>query len=164
MLIVAIVGLGFYLCLTGVRLAILRGRPFAVVDKAIVLIGLLVVVFLLGSAVVMAIKQYTTYAVLCLVFGLLYAWVIGSDALQIFRNKKLFMKTDYGKMNWYLGHLTKLGASYITAVGAFVAVQDVFHNTLANFILPGVIGTILLNISRRYFIKKLNLVPVVSEQ
>jgi hypothetical protein len=163
MVIVAIVGLGFYLCLTGIRLAVLRGKPFEAIDKAIAIIGLIVVVLLFIAGVLLAFKKYIIYAVLSGVFSLIYAWVIGNDALQIFYGKRLFFKSNYGQMNWYMGHMTKMGAFYITAVGAFTAVQNVFGNTLINFLLPTVIGIAALNISRKYFINKLKLLPLAQD-
>jgi len=157
--IVAIVIMGFYLCVTGVRLAVLKGKPFTNIDKAIIVIAALIVLFMLGAAIVMTIKQNYTYAILATFFGVLYGWIVGRDIVAYILNKreKVF-KNNYGKMTWYVNHLLRMQFSFVTAVGAFTAVQNVFGNTVLNFTLPAFAGFIVVRISKNYFIKKMNIV------
>lgn len=53
--------------------------------------------------------------------------------------------------------------SFVTAVGAFTAVQNVFNNTVLNFILPAFAGLIVVRISKNYFIKKMKIIVIPYE-
>jgi hypothetical protein len=155
--IVAIVVMGFYLSVTAIRAAVLQNKPFAAIDKAIIIIASMIVVFMIFAAVMLTIKQNYTYAILATFFSLLYGWVVIRDIqFYIFHNNKVF-KYDYGDMNWYVNHLTRMQFSFITAVGAFTAVQNIFGNTVLNFTLPAMIGFIAVRRSVKYFVKKAGL-------
>ncbi len=157
--IVAIVLLGFYLSVTGIRAAVLKGNPFTAIDKIIVGVAGTIVLFLIYATIALIIKQNYSFAIISSFFALLYLFVVGRDVLHYIFNKKVF-KNDYGKMNWYVNHLSRMQFSYITAIGAFTAVQQVFHNTVLDFILPAVIGIIVVNRSIAYFKKKSNIKPI----
>jgi hypothetical protein len=159
-IIVAIVVMGFYLCVTGIRFAILKGRPHTGFDKGIIGCAALIVLFMIYSAIVLLIRQQYTYAILAVFFSLLYGLVITLDALTYLFGKSIFRK-KYGKMSWYVSHLNRMQLSFLTAVGAFTAVQDLFGNTVLNFILPAVIGFFIVRGSKAYFVKKLKLAEQV---
>ncbi len=155
LLIVAIVLLGFYLSITGIRAAVLKGKPFAVIDKAIIITAGLVVLFMIAAGIIQLIKHNYTYAILAGFFSLLYSRIIVRDIQFYIFNKKVF-RNDYGKMNWYVNHLTRMQFSFITAVGAFAAVQNVFGNMVLNFTLPALVGVIVIRLSTRHFVKNLD--------
>jgi hypothetical protein len=155
MIIVGIVFLGFYLCLTGIRMITLKGNDYQFIDKAIAGVGASVSAALLITGLILFIKAYYTYAILACFFSFLYLYVIGRDILYYIFKKKI-MK-DYGKKGWYVSHLLRMQFSFVTAAGAFTAVQNLFKNTLLNFILPALIGFIVIKISTAYFLKKANI-------
>lgn len=157
-IIVAIVLMGFYLSVTGVRLAVVKGKPFENIDKSILIIAVFIVLFMIYSAIYFIVKQNLTMAIISSFFALLYSFVLTLDiAWNIFKKRIINPKQDFGKMSWYISHLSRMQFSFITAVGAFTAVQNLFDNTVLNFILPAFIGFIAVIASRKYFIKKLNL-------
>lgn len=155
-IIVAIVFLGFYLALTGVRAAMLQGKPYTTLDKSIVGIATLIVLFMLAAAILLAIKREYTYATLACFFGVLYAVVLRKDILVQILNKKPAI-SKYGDKAWYVSHIIRMQSSFITAVGAFTAVQNLFHNTILNFTLPALIGAIVITASTTYLVKKANI-------
>ncbi len=158
LIIVAIVLMGFYLSVTGVRLAVLKGKPFERIDKIILIIAVFIVLFMIFSAIYFIVKQNFTMAIISSFFALLYSFVLILDiSWNIFKKRIINPKQDFGKMSWYIWHLTRMQFSFITAVGAFTAVEYLFGNTVLNFILPAFIGFIAVRASRKYFIKKLKL-------
>lgn len=154
--IVAIVVLGFYLCVTGVRAAIRKEREFELMDKLIIGAALLVILFLLYASIALIINQNWTFAIICGFFCLLYSFIVGRDFLHYILHKNIF-KEIYGPMTWYVNHMTRMLFSFLTAIGAFAAVQHVFNNTVLDFILPAVIGFFIVRIAIKIFIKKANL-------
>ncbi len=162
MIVVAIVLLGFYLCATGIRAAALKNNSFQLMDKIIIAFASIVVLCLFGIALFMFFKGNYIVAILSLFFFLLYAFIVGRDVLFYIFNKRVF-PNDYGPFNWYVNHLTRLQFSFVTAVGAFTAVQNVFHNSLLNFTLPAIISFFVIRKSNSYFIRKAGIVPVKSK-
>jgi len=152
--IVAIVLMGFYLCLTAIRAAILKNKPFAIIDRTIVFIMAIIVLLLVLAAVVLTIKQAYTYAVLATFFSVLYGFVIIRDVRSyILQTRK--PKKDFGNMNWYVNHLIRMQYSFVVAAGAFTSVQNIFGNTILNFTLPAFIGFFIIRRSIKHFTKKL---------
>lgn len=162
MLIVAIVVLGFYLALTGLRAAIIKDKPYAITDKLIALFAVLVILFMLISAIRMLLLQNYLGAALGLFFSLLYSWIVGRDILHYIFLKPQF-KNRYGKINWYVNHLTRMQFSFVTAVGAFTAVQNIFKITFLNFTLPVLLGFIVIKKTTAYFIKQAGIKENSSE-
>jgi hypothetical protein len=156
LIIVAIVVMGFYMAVTGIRTAVLKGKPFALIDKGIVWTAVAIVLFMLFSTIYLVVKQHFIYASIASIFTILYAIVLKNDVLHYLFKKEIYTP-KYGKMGWYIGHLIRMEVSFITAISAFVAVQNVFGNMILNFTLPGIIGGLLVVISKKYYVKKLKL-------
>jgi hypothetical protein len=159
-IIVAVVLMGAYLSITGVRQAVLKGKPLAGVDKVILGAAALIVVFMLVSAIIMALGHDYVFATIAFFFAILYSVVLTLDIRGFILHKQV-RKVNYGKATWYVNHMSRMQFSYITAVGAFTGVQDVFGNTIANFLVPAVVGIVAVRLSTRYFIKQLG-IKVVS--
>lgn len=51
-------------------------------------------------------------------------------------------------------HYTRMYISYIAAITAFSAIQNIFGIALINWILPTVIGTLLIILTGRFYDKK----------
>jgi len=154
--IVAIVLMGFYLTITGIRAAIIRNRANTLADKAIVTIAAIVVLLILIAAIYALINRNYPISIIAGFFALLYGIVISGDIRTYIFNRK---RAKYGRMDWYVNHLTRMQFSFVTAVSAFIAVQNVFGNTVLNFILPSLIGFVVIRFSTNYFVKKLKLKP-----
>ncbi|MFN8361081.1 MAG: hypothetical protein U0264_14300 [Candidatus Kapaibacterium sp.] len=154
MVIVAIVLLGFYLNITGIRAAIIKNRPYTSTDKVIVAAAALIVLCMLWTAVMLVLEGKYVFATLSFFFSLLYSFVVGRDVLFYLYNKKTVFKTNYGNMGWYVNHLTRMQFSFITAVGAFTAVQNIFNNTILNFTVPAAVGFLIIRKSTAYLIHK----------
>lgn len=154
-IIVAIVLMGFYLSVTGVRIAILKNKPVGWIDKIILVIATVVVLFMFYSAIYLFMHGHYTFAIIATFFSFLYGFVITLDvSWNIFKKKLIGKKTNYGNQSWYVNHLMRMQFSFITAVGAFTGVQNVFGNTALNFILPAVFGFVLIRMSKNFFLRK----------
>jgi hypothetical protein len=153
MVIVAIVFMGFYLAITGVRFAQRKNKPYQGIDKFILVVAALVLAFMFYASVRLFLHQQFGFAIVSCVFTLLYGFVISADtSSHIFHRPILKSKQ---KSNWYLMHLQRMNLSFLTAVSAFAAVQQVFEHDELNFLLPGLLGAFAVRSSVNYFRKKM---------
>lgn len=157
-IVVAIVLMGFYLSLTGVRIAVLKNKPYALIDKIILGIAVLIVLFMFYSAIHLAILQYFTFAIIAAFFSILYGFILILDISWFLYGRKIIGKQEnYGNHAWYVNHMMRMQFSFITAIGAFTGVQNIFGNPALNFILPAFIGFVVIRFSKKYFLKKGNI-------
>ena len=154
-LIITIVGVfGFYFALTGARIGRLKNKPITWFEKTIFLIGGLAAIALLYYAVVLYLKGQQSWPIILAVFGVIFLWTTAGDIFKYIL-KKPFKKQLYGKSDWIFEHFTRMSISFIAAVTAFTSIQNVFQNNTINFLLPTIIGTILIKISTKTYKKKL---------
>lgn len=153
LVIVAIVFMGFYLAITGVRFAQRKNKPFQSIDHIIILIAALVVLFMLYATIVLVSKGNLGFAIVAGIFTALYTFVVSADASAHVFHKPIIKPKQAS--NWYLLHLTRMNLSFLTAVSAFAAVQQVFERAELNFILPGLLGAFVVRYSVKYFRTKL---------
>lgn len=59
------------------------------------------------------------------------------------------------KLDWYFEHFTIMCISFIASVTAFTLIQDIFGDNTLNFLMPTVIGTVLIVIATKFYKKKL---------
>jgi hypothetical protein len=112
------------------------------------------------AAIYCLLKQQMTYAILAAFFALLYGFVVGRDVLEHLFHKKV-SRNNFGKMNWYVNHVVRMQFSFVTAIGAFTAVQNIFPLTVLNFTVPALLGFIVIPKSTKFFIKKANIKKLV---
>ena len=55
----------------------------------------------------------------------------------------------------YFEHIIRMSISFIAAVTAFASIQNVFQNNTVNFLLPTLIGVILISLAIKSYKKKL---------
>lgn len=153
MVIVAIVFMGFYLAITGMRFAQRKNKTYERIDKIILAIAAMVVLFMLFASIKLLMIGEFGFAIVASIFTFLYGFVITADACaHIFHRPIIKPKQE---SNWYLLHLNRMNLSFLTAVSAFAAVQEVFERSELNFILPGFFGAFVVRYSVNYFRKKL---------
>jgi hypothetical protein len=145
---------GFYMALTGWRFANRRRTTHKTIDKVIVYMGAAgaVVTILMG---IRLISQGHSFGWIGVFFGLIFCFLTFRD-LKDYVLKYRSKKSDGGKSDWYFEHLKRMYISYIAAFTAFTVIQDLFHNSYMNWMLPTVIGFFLIVISKKYFRKKLD--------
>lgn len=154
-LIITIVGIfGFYFALTGARIGRLKNNPITWFEKTIFIIGGLAAIALLYYALVLYLKGQQSWPIILAVFGGIFLWTTAGDIFKYIL-KKPFKKQIYGKLDWIFEHFTRMSISFIAAVTAFTSIQNIFQNNTLNFLLPTVIGTILIRISTKTYKKKL---------
>jgi Ca2+/Na+ antiporter len=156
LIIVAIVVMGFYLCITGVRIAQRKGKRFQVFDKIILIVAIAIVLFMIACAIIFIKNGENGMAIITSFFALLYSFVLTLDIAANIIHKPIFKPTAISK-SWYLQHLRRMNLSFLTAVGAFAGVQNLFGRTELNFILPAVIGFVLVRKSVNHYAEKLKL-------
>lgn len=156
-LLITIVGVfGFYFALTGSRIGHLKTRKSTIFDKIIFAIGGLVSLAMLYYSVVLFLRGDTSFSIIFAVFGLLFASTAVEDIAKYILNKPL-KKQIYGKSDWYFEHFTRMSISFIAAVTAFASIQNIFMNNTLNFLMPTVIGVILINLAKKSYKKKLKI-------
>lgn len=154
-LLMTIVGVfGFYFALTGARIGNLKNRKIGLLEKAIFVLGVIVSILMLYYATNLYFKGAESLAIIFGVFGGIFLFTTIKDVFKYVLNIPLEKQT-YGKLDWYFEHLKRMCISFIAAVTAFVSIQDVFKNNTVNFLLPTLIGTILIFIANKFFKKKL---------
>ncbi len=155
--VVAVIGLfGYYFALTGARIGQIKTNPVTHFDKIVFSIGGFITLTLLGFALYLFMQGSTSFAIISAVFGLISLNTSVKDITKYVLGKPVTQQ-KYGKQDWFFEHLIRMNASFIAAVTAFTSIQDVFKNNTLNFLLPTVIGTVLITFTVRFYKKKLNI-------
>ncbi|GAB7256493.1 hypothetical protein [uncultured Polaribacter sp.] len=155
--LITIVGIfGFYFALTGSRIGKLKNSGITIFEKSTFIFGGLLAIVMLGYAINLFIKGSESYWIIFSVFGGIFTFVTVQDIFKYVLLKPL-KKQIYGQLDWYFEHFTRMFISFIAATTAFVSIQDLFGNTTLNFIMPTIIGTILIFFSTKFYKKKLNI-------
>lgn len=156
--LITIVGIfGFYFALTGSRIGKLKNSGITIFEKSTFIFGGLLAIVMLGYAINLFIKGSKSYWIIFAVFGGIFTFVTVQDIFKYVLLKPL-KKQIYGQLDWYFEHFTRMFISFIAATTAFVSIQDLFGNTTLNFIMPTIIGTIMIFFSTKFYKKKLNIV------
>lgn len=152
--LITLVGVfGFYFALTGARIGRLKNRPLAIFEKGIFTLGALVALAMLYHSVGLYRAGDTSFGIIFAVFGALFALTTTEDIFKYIL-KKPFKKDVYGKSDWYFEHFTRMSISFIAAVTAFTSVQNVFRNNTLNFLMPTLIGIVLIRLAKQAYKKK----------
>ena len=153
--VITIVGIfGFYFALTGARIGRLKNREMALFEKAIFSIGGLVSVVMIYYSIVLYLGGQSSFSTIFAVFGAIFLFTTVGDIFKYILHKPL-KKQIYGKVDWYFEHLIRMCISFIAAVTAFTSIQNVFGNNTLNFLLPTVIGVVIIKLAIVSFKKKL---------
>lgn len=154
-LIITVVGLfGFYFALTGARIGRLKNKAITWFEKSIFLAGGLSALVMIYYSVSLYIKGEQSWPIILAVFGGLFLWATLGDIFKYILKKPL-KKQIYGKSDWIFEHFTRMSISFIAAVTAFTSIQNVFQNNTLNFLLPTVVGVILIRFATKAYAKKL---------
>lgn len=154
-LLITIIGIfGFYFALTGSRIGHLKNKAITVFEKIIFTIGGLIALAMLYYSITLFLKGQHSFASIFAVFGGIFLLTTVQDIFKYIFKKPL-KKQIYGKLDWYFEHFTRMCISFIAAVTAFVSIQNVFGNNTMNFLMPTIIGTILIGFATKSYKKKL---------
>jgi len=145
---------GFYFALTGARIGRLKSNELTLFEKIIFTIGGLVAIAMLYYSVSLYLKDQKSFAIIFAVFGSIFLFTTIEDIAKYILRKPM-KKQIYGKSDWYFEHLKRMSISFIAAVTAFTSIQNVFKENTLNFLLPTVIGVVLIQLSTNYYKKKL---------
>ena len=154
-LLITVIGVfGFYFALTGARIGHLKSKAIGLFEKIIFTIGLLTAISMLCYGINLLIKGGNSFAIILGVFGAIFLFTTIKDFFKYVTNKPL-EKEIYGKLDWYFEHLKRMCISFIAAVTAFISIQNVFKSNVANFLIPTVVGTILIIFATKFYKQKL---------
>lgn len=154
-LIITIVGVfGFYSAITGARIGRLKNGQVTWFEKAIFLIGGLAAISLIYYAVMLYLNDQQSWSIILAVFGGLFLKDTTGDIFKYVVNKPL-KKQKYGNLDWYFEHFKRISISFIAAVTAFTSTQNIFKIDILNFLMPTVIGIILIFFVTKSYKKKL---------
>lgn len=156
-LLITIIGIfGFYFALTGSRIGNLKNKEITLFDKVIFLLGCMVAISMIYYAVSLFLKGQKSYSIIFAVFGGLFLFQTIQDVSKYIFVKPL-KKQIYGKSDWYFEHFTRMCISFIAAVTAFTSIQNLFKNNTLNFLMPTIIGIILINLATKNYKRKMKI-------
>lgn len=156
-LLITIIGIfGFYFALTGSRIGHLKNKSITLFEKFIFSLGGLVAISMLYYAVTLFLKGEKSYSIIFTVFGVLFMFQTAQDITKYILNKPL-KRQIYGKSDWYFEHFTRMCISFIAAVTAFTSIQNLFKNNTLNFLMPTVVGIVLINLATKSYKKKMKI-------
>ncbi|WP_266362945.1 DUF2306 domain-containing protein [Tellurirhabdus rosea] len=152
----------FYLSTTGWRATRQKRGQITAFDRVLTYGTLLVSAGMIGFGFWLLAQSYSYLNVLFLVFGGMTGTFALKDALRY--------RQPAEKMAWYFQHLTRMGGSYISAITAFLVnnntrmlppgTPDWVH--LATWIVPSVVGGILIGRTVRYYKEKFDRKPALA--
>ncbi len=148
--------LGFYMALTGYRFGHRKSTAIEAFDKIVVYTGLAFSLGTLGWGIYLLLTGNTDFGIVATFFGIIFLVTVRKD-FQEFVQGKPVRKLSGHKMQWYFEHFGRMYISYIAAMTAFTVIQEVFPMPILNWILPTVIGTILIAMSNRKYYKQYNI-------
>lgn len=148
--------LGWYMAYFGYRFGKQKRVETTLLDKTVVVLGMLMGAGSLAWGAWMLSVDKNDFGVVALFFGAIFLL----NAVQDYRRfitKKLVKKLSGHKLEWLFEHFGRMYVSYIAAMTAFAVIQDVFGQTMLNWLLPTGIGTALLILSGKFYRKKYGL-------
>jgi len=145
---------GFYFALTGSRLGRLKNKGITVFEKGIFILGGLVALAMLYYAVALYLKGQSSFAIIFTVFGGIFLMTTVEDIAKYIMERPI-RNQKYGKMDWYFEHLKRMCISFIAAVTAYTSIQNVFGENTLNFLVPTVIGVVLIKWATMTYEKKM---------
>ena len=146
--------LGLYMVITGYRFGHFKTSETKAIDKAIIYGGVVIAALLLLSGPILYfIGRSQTLAIICFYFGAIFFITTFQD-LQVFVSKSRKKRTTGYKTEWYFEHFGRMYISYIAAITAFSAIQNIFGIALVNWISPTVIGTALIVFTNQKYYQK----------
>ncbi|WP_027419242.1 DUF2306 domain-containing protein [Crocinitomix catalasitica] len=155
--LITIVGIfGFYFALTGARIGHLKNKGIQLFDKIIFGVSFLLALLMLYYAIRLFMIGQTSFAIIFAVFGGIF-FISTLQDIRKFILKQDRSKIEYGQLDWYFEHLTRMIISFIAATTAFASIQNLFGENTLNFLLPTVVGTIAIIFIRRSYIQKFKL-------
>ena len=134
----------------------LKGKPIQLFDKGVMILGGLFALSLLGYAAKILMSANQNFGIISLVFGVLFGMSTSQDISKYIFDKPL-NKKDFGKMDWYFNHSSRMIISFIAALSAFTSIQNIFGNTTINFLAPVVVGVGYMVYTENKYIKEFNL-------
>jgi len=153
-LIITTIGIfGFYFALTGSRIGHLKNKPITLFEKSVFVMGGLVSLSMLYFSASLYFKGQNSFAMIFAIFGTIFLFTTANDISKYIFAKPL-KKQPYGDLDWYFEHFKRMCISFIAAVTAFASIQNVFGENTLNFIVPTVLGTVMINLAAKSFKKK----------
>jgi len=145
---------GFYFALTGSRIGRLKRQAMTIFEKSIFALGGLIALSMLYYSVTLYLRDQNSFATIFAVFGIIFLMTTIEDIAKYIFTKP-FRKQKYGKLDWYFEHFKRMCISFIAAVTAFASIQNIFNHNTLNFLMPTVIGVILIQLATKSYRKKL---------
>ncbi|MFN3918014.1 MAG: hypothetical protein ACK4K0_09760 [Flavobacteriales bacterium] len=145
--------LGFYMVFTGFRFAHLKHVRLSFFDKGFIVLFFLIGLTCLGSGFYILWLGSILFAIITLFFGVIFTLTTTQDILEFILGKKT-RKTSGHHMHWYFEHYNRMYISFIAAVTAFSALQNLLGHPLLNWILPTIIGSVLIALTNKNYRSK----------
>ncbi len=136
----------FYLAFTGYRHTKNKSGQLALIDKAIMIGTLIASVGMLAQAYQLLDQPIQDDAIVLFIFG--------GTCFAMAIQDTLGWLNVLQKQHWLMGHIARIGGSYIATVTAFATTNLQYWPQIINWLLPSVIGSILITYTSLKFRKK----------
>ena len=152
-LLITLIGvLGMYMVYMGYRFAVKKSVALSTFDHLIIVLANLIALATMIWGIYHFVRGAYGIAVIACFFGVIFFINTYTDYLSFVKGKKVRKRAGH-RMQWLFEHYGRMYISYIAAMTAFSALQNVFGIELLNWILPTVIGSLLITLSNRYYFK-----------
>jgi len=134
-----------FLVHTGFRFARIRETgKFHFSDRIAAVLFLLMALGMTGFSIYFFVKGAITGGIVLGVFGLIFLLGASADARHLLFSTR--PEEYYTNLNWLRSHIGRMIGSYIAATTAFLVNVMPFGSTLLNWLLPTVIGLIVMTL------------------
>jgi hypothetical protein len=145
--------LSYYLTVRGYRALYLKNLPAGqkptAIDWLITAVAGLFILELTGWGIFLLIQGFTM-GVVAIAFAGIGGWFLRKDILQ-------FVRPPQEKMHWWYSHISSMGGSYVSATTAFIVTNiQLPQYQWVLWLLPSVIGTVLITRTIRYYKARFN--------
>ena len=147
---------GYYFCLTGFLFAHGKSNLKTSLQKSVVIAGALLNLYMLYFAIHTFMSGDINAGIIFSVFTFVFFTTSIPDVMQYVLLRPVEKMYNH-KMNWYFEHMKRMYISYIMATTAFVVIQNIFPIMFLNWLLPTVLGAILIFISVRQHKSKMKI-------
>ncbi|MFK8102161.1 MAG: hypothetical protein AB8G15_06550 [Saprospiraceae bacterium] len=152
-LLITLIGiLGMYMVYTGYRFGAKKTIDLSVFDRAMIILANGIALATLTWGIYHLTQRHYNIGVIGSFFGFIFFMSSFQDYRE-FIQKKATKKTSGHRLQWLFEHYGRMYVSYIAAMTAFSALQNVFGIEIINWLAPTFIGGALVAWSNRYYYK-----------
>lgn len=148
--LLAISVFSFYLTITGIRSVFIKKQKHILfADRAFITLFMLSA-FIMCITAIFFLLNNKLQGIILLVFGSIFL----VNTIQDFK-AYCFRNSTWENHKWFFSHLTRMNAAYIATFTAFAVTNITFLPEMATWLLPSVIGSVVISLTVRHYKEKM---------